>query len=157
MKTNLIQLLMVFAFGLISMNVQAQSKVDEDALKAFWKKVWQAYESGNDQKMFDFYADNASEITPDGNITNGKKAMIESWKEFMKMVDEKPKFTYENPTIRFISPDIAISTWDSSADIKIKGQQIGGKTKGMAVLHKIKGNWYIEFDSMTPVMQMHPN
>ncbi|HMG15506.1 MAG TPA: nuclear transport factor 2 family protein [Saprospiraceae bacterium] len=157
MKTNLVQLLMIVALGLANTSVHAQSKSEETAVKAFWKSVWQAYESDNPEKVFSFYSENACEITPDGMLTCGKKAMLENWKMFMQMVDEKPKFSYEDPLVRFITADIATITWNSNDDIKIKGQQVGGKTKGMALVHKINGKWLVEFDSITPVIQMHPN
>ena len=61
-------------------------------------------------------------------------------------------FPGANPKI-----DVAILVWDSSADIKIKGQQVGGKTKGMALAHRTAGKWLIEFDSITPVISMPGN
>jgi len=157
MKTNLFQLILLVAFGFLTNAVQAQTKADEAALKSFWKDVWTAYDSGNDDKMFAYYTENACEINPGGIITCGKKALIDSWNQFMKMVDTRPKFSFSDPSVRFITPEVGIISWDSGADIKIKGQQIGGKTKGMAVVHKINGKWLIEFDSLTPVMQMPSN
>lgn len=104
--------------------------------------------------MWAAYTDNAAEIGPDGSLTTGKQALRENWAAFMKMADAAPKFTYENPSVRMLTADVAILTWDSIADIKIGGQQVGGPTKGMAVLRKINGQWFIEFDSLTPKMQM---
>ena len=132
----------------------AQTKAEEAAVKKFWNDVNESYNSGNDEQMWATYTENAAEISPDGRLTAGKKSLRESWEMFMKMADEKPKFSYADPSIRFITPEVAIITWDSDTDIKIQGQQIGGKTKGMAVVHKIKGNWFVEFDALTPVMQM---
>ena len=70
------------------------------------------------------------------------------------MVDGTPKFTYQLTSSRMVTPEIAIITWDSDADIVIKGQQMGGKATGMAVLKKKGNGWQIQFDSMTPVMAM---
>lgn len=135
--------------------VQLQAQTDNQAtFEAYLKKVYDAYENGSDDVMWAYYTDNASEISPDGRLTNGKSAMKASWAEFMTMVDAKPTFTYALTSWRLIQPDVALVTWDSVADIKVQGQQYGGKTSCMAVLHKKKGEWYIEFDTMTPVLEM---
>ena len=41
-----------------------------------------------------------------------------------------------------------------TADIKIGGHQVGGKSTGMAVVRKINGQWKLEFDSITPQLGM---
>ncbi len=144
---------LVTLFATLSM-MSAQTKADEAAVKGFWKDIYEAYNAGDTEKMWAAYTENATEIGPDGSLTSGKKVLRESWEMFMKMVDEKPKFTYGNPLVQFITSDVAIITWDSDADIKIQGQQVGGKTRGMAVVHKIKGDWFVEFDSLTPIVTM---
>jgi len=135
-------------------SVQAQTAADATALKSFWKDVWQAYQTGNADKVMGAYTDQSSSITPDGRIQVGKDAMKADWENFMKMTDETPKFSYEEPTIRFITPDVAVVTYATEADIKIGGQQVGGRMIGLSVLHKINGKWMVETDSMTPVMTM---
>lgn len=119
-----------------------------------WKSTWDAYQAGDNKKMWAAYTNDAAEISPDGNITYGKKALKTSWEAFMKMTDKAPSFTYGDPQVRMLTNDIALIVWDSSADIQMGGQQVGGKTKGMAVVRKIKGQWFIEFDSLTPVIPM---
>jgi uncharacterized protein (TIGR02246 family) len=140
--------------ALCATTAQAQSATDVASVKSFWKEVWQSYQTGNTEQVMKVYTENSSSITPDGRIQVGKTAMKEDWENLMKMVDEAPKFTYEEPTIRLITPDVAIVTYSTEADIKMGGQQVGGKTIGMAVLHKINGKWMVESDSMTPVMPM---
>lgn len=137
-----------------SRSTGAQSNPDVTAIHTMWKNTWDAYQAGDTEKMWAAYTDDAAELGPDGNITFGKKALRESWEAFMKMADKAPTFTYGNPLVRILTSDIALIVWDSEADIQIGGQQVGGKTKGMAVLRKIKGVWKIEFDSLTPVMPM---
>lgn len=66
----------------------------------------------------------------------GIKNLEASWKMFDGMVDGTPKFTYQLTSSRMVTPEIAIITWDSDADIVIKGQQMGGKATGMAVLKR---------------------
>lgn len=153
--------LKIFTISLLSLftilsTLKAQNATDEAAVKAFWKDIYEAYNADDTEKMWAAYTENATEIGPDGSLTTGKKNLRESWDMFMKMADEKPKFSYTNPSVRFITPEVAIITWDSDTDVKIQGQQVGGKTRGMAVVHKIKGKWFVEFDSLTPVMQMPP-
>lgn len=116
--------------------------------------MYSAFISGNEKEGWNGYTDDATEIDPTGNVTFGKKALLDNWEAFMKMVDEKPKFTYSDVKVRMVSNDVAIAIYNTTADIKIKGQQIGGNTKGMAVLHKIKGAWKVVFDQLTPVMPM---
>lgn len=118
------------------------------------KEVYDAYESGDDEAMWAFYTEEASEISPDGTLAQGKAALKAGWAEFMKMVDSKPTFTYNLTSWRLLDPNIALLTWNSTANIMVQGQQFGGPSSCMAIVHKIKGKWMIEFDSMTPIMQM---
>lgn len=154
MKTLLLNLVLFFSLGFCAQTATAQTAADKAALETMWNSVLHAFDSGDMEAMWAAYTDDAAEIGPDGSLTSGKAALRASWDGFMKIVDEKPKFTYTNISYRFITPDVAIATWDGDADIKVGGQQVGGKTKGMAVLHKINGKWFIEFDSITPLMQM---
>ncbi len=153
MKTFSISSFTLMMAILFSTNLQAQ-KDNQATFEAYLKQVHDAYQSGNDEAMWAFYTDQAAEISPDGRLTSGIQALKASWNEFMKMVDSKPAFTYKLTSWRLITPDVALVTWDSSADIKIQGQQVGGSTICVAVLHKINGQWKIEFDGMTPVMPM---
>ena len=154
MKNIFFTTLFLSVFTLFAQTANAQTAADEAAIKTMWKETWEAYDAGNLEKMWAAYTDGAAEIGPDGSLTTGKKAMREGYEAFMKMVDAPPKFTYESPAVRVLTPEFAILTWDSSADIKIGGQQVGGKTKGMALVRKIKRQWKIEFDALTPVMEM---
>jgi hypothetical protein len=89
-------------------------------------------------------------------MIQGLKNLEMSWKAFDAMVDERPKFSYQLTSSRMVSPEIAVVTWNSDADIKVKGQQVGGPTIGLAVLKKKNDSWIILFDSMTPVMPAPP-
>jgi len=154
MKNILFNLLLCCVFALSTQIINAQTAADEATVKAFWKEVWQAYETGDINKVLPYYTDQAQEIGPDGRMLTGKTQLRENWEGFMKMLDAKPSFTSSEPNIRFITPDVVLITSDTQADIKMGGQQVGGKTKDTVLLHKIKGRWYVEFDSMTPVMEM---
>lgn len=124
------------------------------AVHAAVEQIYGAFISGEYEKGWAGYTEEATEIDPGGNMTIGKKALREGWDGFMKMADETPKFKYSNVQVRLLTSDVALAVWDSEADIKIKGQQVGGKAKGMAVLHKIGGQWKMEFDQITPMMPM---
>ncbi len=154
MKNTLFSILALLFCTFIAPNTQAQTADDEAAVKAFWQETWQAFEAGDYEKMWAAYTDNATEIGPDGSLTSGKKALREGWDAFMQMVDEKPRFTSENVNVRMLTADVAVLTWDSTADIKIGGQPMGGKTRGMGVVRKINGKWFVECDAMAPVMPM---
>ena len=130
------------------------ANANANAVHASITDIYGAFISGDDEKGWAGYTEEATEIGPDGSITFGKKALHDGWDAFMKVADEAPKFKYENVQVRMLSNDVALAVWDSEADIKIGGQQMGGKTKGMAVLRKIKGVWKIEFDSITPMVGM---
>ncbi len=153
MKTTLFSFIIFLGTMLFTQNAAAQ-KADQATFEAFLKQVYTAYQSSNENAMWDFYTDAASEITPDGLLTSGKQNLKAGWEEFMKMVDSRPTFTYKLTSWRLITPVVALVTWDSTADIKIQGQQVGGPSTCVALLHKINGQWKIEFDGMTPVMQM---
>jgi uncharacterized protein (TIGR02246 family) len=154
MKNILFSILALLFVSLFTSNANAQTAADETAVKTFWKQVWKAYEVGNVDEVMKIYADNATSITPDGRLQSGKAAMKEDWEAFTKMTDAPPKFTYEEPSIRVITADVAIVNYFTQADIKIGGQQVGGKMLGIAILHKVNGKWIVEADSMTPVMEM---
>ncbi len=124
------------------------------AVHAFITSSYEAFNQGNNDNGWSAYSEEAAEISPDGNITFGKKALLEGWDAFMKMADTTPQFKYENVLVRMLTNDVALVVWDSEADIKIGGQQMGGKAKGMAVARKIKGQWKLEFDSITPMLGM---
>ncbi|MDO8366100.1 MAG: nuclear transport factor 2 family protein [Saprospiraceae bacterium] len=125
-----------------------------NAVHAAITEAYDAFSTGNDEIGWAAYTEEATEIDPAGNVTFGKKNLREGWDAFMKVADEAPKFKYENVQVRMLTKDVALAVWDSEADIKVGGQQMGGKTKGMAVLRKIKGVWKIEFDSITPIVPM---
>ncbi|MEZ5042333.1 MAG: nuclear transport factor 2 family protein [Saprospiraceae bacterium] len=154
MRTNFFSVLFTaFAILCFVQNGQAQ-KENQATFEAYLAKVYDAYAATNDEAMWAFYTDAASEISPDGRLTEGKKTLKAGWDEFMKMVDSRPSFTYKLTSWRLITPDVALVTWDSTADIKVQGQQLGGPTNCIAVLHKINGKWLIEFDGMTPIIPM---
>ena len=154
MKNILFSILALLFVSLFTSNANAQTAADEATVKTFWKQVWKAYESGNIDEVMKVYTDNACSVTPDGRLQSGKSAMKEDWEAFTKMTDAPPKFTYEEPSIRVITADAAIVTYSTQADIKIGGQQVGGKMLGMAILHKVNGKWMVEADSMTPVIEI---
>ena len=154
MRNILFSILTLCVFALFTPNAQAQTAADEAALKRIWNECWAAYQELDLEKGLSFYTDNAVEIGPDGRKLSGKKELREAWEGFSKMLDEKPKFNPTNLAIRFITPDVALLDWDTESDLKLGGQQIGGKTKDMAVMHKVGGKWLIAFDSQTPVMDM---
>lgn len=152
MKTFIFGAITFFSVLFFVQNASAQD--NQATFESFLKKAYTAFESGNNDAIWAFYTDNAAEITPDGRLTSGKQALKAGWDEFMGMVDSKPTFTYKLTSWRLLTSDVALVTWDSTADIMVKGQQLGGPSTCVAVLRKIKGEWKIEFDGMTPVMQM---
>ena len=156
MKNLLVNSFFFAALVLSTQNLQAQAPKMENAetFKAYLKTIYTAYEKGNIEEMFSYYTQDAAEIGPDGSLTSGLAALKSSWASFEKMMDAKPKFTYNLTSSRMITPDVAIVTWDSEADIKIGGQQVGGKATAVAVLVKKGTRWMIEFDGLTPVIPM---
>lgn len=162
MKNILFSTLAIFSFC-FQMNAQSSGALwvgsrsatgEAKAVHAAIAQSYDAFIAGNMEKGFAVYTDDAVEIDPTGNMTVGKKAMLEGWEAFSKMADETPKFSYSNVQVRMLTNDVAIAIWDSEADIKIGGQQVGGKTKGSGVMRKINGSWKLEFDQLTPLAPM---
>ncbi|HRG69815.1 MAG: nuclear transport factor 2 family protein [Saprospiraceae bacterium] len=158
---NLISVFFVFSFFISSITLSnAQGKPaklpmeNKTTFETFLKDVYTLYEKHDYKALKNIYDRQAGEIGPDGMLIMGIKNLEASWKMFDGMVDGTPTFTYQLTSSRMVTPEIAIITWDSDADIKIKGQQIGGKATGMAVLKKKGNGWQIQFDTMTPVMAM---
>ncbi len=145
---------LLFAIG-FAVKLQAQSAADEAALRKMWNDVWQAYESGDEAKMWSFYSATACEIYPDGSMICGKENIRAGYETFKTMLEGTPSWSMSQPELRFVEPSVALVTADVTADIKLKGgQQIGGKSKFMVLVHKVNGQWLIEFDSQTPVIPM---
>lgn len=134
--------------------VHAQNPNTKAEVIQMFNEVADAFNKGQDARGFGYYTETATEISPDGTLSTGKAALKASWDGFMKMVDTRPTFVYTNPVVQVLTPNVAVITFDSEADIKIQGQQVGGKSKGIAVVHKINGKWYIESDAIIPIMPM---
>ncbi len=128
------------------------------AFEKFLTDVYNAYYEAFDKKTYKnfskFFSGNAAEIGPDGRLTYTLKTLKEVWAETDKMMDEKPSFKNKLTSSRMVNSEIAIITWDSEADVKIQGKQMGGMTTCMAVLKKSGESWVIEFDSATPAIPM---
>ncbi|MFN0037413.1 MAG: YybH family protein [Saprospiraceae bacterium] len=156
MKNILFSTLTLLFVSLFTFNATAQTaSKDEAAVLKMWDAVWQAYQSNDEAKMWSFYADNACEIYPDGNSACGLKSIREGYEMFKSMMEGTPSWTMTKPTITFLGSDVALLMSDVTADIKLKGgQQIGGPSKFATVIHKVKGQWLIVFNSQTPVLPM---
>ncbi|MCB0524848.1 MAG: nuclear transport factor 2 family protein [Saprospiraceae bacterium] len=161
--TNLIKsfaLIVAFTFA-AQMNAQTTAWVDAKSASSeakevhnFIHKSFTAFTAGDDDTAWAAYSENAAEVDPTGSITYGLPALKESWDAFMKMTDEKPSFTFGNVKVRMLTKDVALFSFDTEADIKMGGQQLGGKSQGVGVVKKSNGQWKIELDAMVPVMQM---
>lgn len=152
---NLAALLLLTA--LCASSTTAQTADDKASLTKMWNDVWVAYETGDEAKMWSFYAENACEIYPDGSSICGKQAIREGYDAFKGMLEGKPSWSMTPPTIQFIGSDVALLMSDVTSDIKLKGVgQIGGKSKFATIVHKVKGQWLIEFDSQTPLLPPPP-
>ncbi len=149
MKTISKTIIAFFIAGFFS--ATAQSKNDETAVENTFKAAYEAYNKGDSKAGIAFYSENASEVSPDGSIMSGKTALLKGWDAFMKMVDEKPSFRYSNLSVRFISSDVAILTWESNDEFKIQGQKVTGNMRCLGVMKKTNGKWLMEADSVTPI------
>lgn len=150
--TNYLKITAVLFFALGSLALRAQTATDQASVLKMWDEVWLAYES-NDAKMWDYYADNACEVYPDGSHICGKAAIKAGYEGFETMIEGKPSWTYTTPSVSFISPDVALLISEINSDIKLKGgQQIGGKMKFTALVKKINGRWLIVYDSQIPIL-----
>ncbi len=155
MKNIKINFLTLVCAVLFAFNANAQSNPNEKEVLKMWNDVWQSYEKGDEAKMWSFYAEDACEIYPDGSQLCGLKTIREGYEQFKDMLDGTPSWKLSTPTLNFVEPNVVILTADVESDIKLKGgMQIGGKSKFMALVHKVKGNWLIVFDSQTPVIPM---
>lgn len=156
MKNIFFNTLTLLFVSVLSFNAQAQNNAKEEAavLKG-WDEVWNAYQSGDEAKMWAYYADDACEIYPDGSMACGLKNIREGYEQFKSMMETAPSWIFDRPSLSFLGKDVAILVSDVTADIKLKGgEQVGGKSKFAVVLHKINGEWKIAFDCQTPVVPM---
>ncbi len=161
MKKIIYSILLCCAFTVFTTTLSGQAKPaklpmeNKVNFEKYLKEVYDAYERMDYKALKNnYYSRLAGEIGPDGSMIQGVKNLEASWKAFDAMLDERPHFTYQLTSSRMITNEIAIVTWNSDADIKVKGQQLGGKTIGMAVLKKKNESWVIEFDVITPIIPM---
>ena len=161
MKKFICLIILCSVFSICTNGLNAQAKPaklpmeNKASFEAFLKEVYTAYEK-QDYKALknNLYSRMAGEINPDGSMVQGMKSLEASWKAFDAMVDERPSFTYQLTSSRMITPEVGIITWTGDADIKVKGQQVGGKTNGVAVLKKKNNSWVVEFDALVPIIPM---
>lgn len=147
----------LFFLVFFSLQLNAQTAADKAEVLKMWDEVWHAYEA-DETKMWDYYADNACEVFPDGSHLCGKDALKAGYEAFKPMLEGKPSWTYTTPEVSFISPDVALLIADINVDMKLKdGQQIGGKMKFTCIVKKTSGRWLIVYDSQTPIMNMPGN
>ncbi|MEK7253107.1 MAG: nuclear transport factor 2 family protein [Bacteroidota bacterium] len=151
MKTAII-FFFLLAFGSLTKTASAQTADNQATFEAYLKKVYTAFETSGFEGLKKYYSPEATEISPDGRLTQGLAALQADWAAFEKMMDAKPKFTYKLTSWRLLTPEIAVITWDSEGEFSMQGQKIVGKNTSSAVLRKVKGNWLIEFDQLTPKM-----
>lgn len=134
---------------------KATAQTDNQAsFEAYLKTVYDAYASGGYDQLKKYYAPTASEIGPDGRLVAGLQNLQAAWLELDKMLDGKPKFTYHLTSWRLLKPDVAIITWDSDDEFQIHGQIINAKSTASAFLRKENGHWLIEFDQLTPKVDL---
>lgn len=149
---------LLFALLLAGISAQtstAQPTSAEAEVLKMWDAVWQAYESNDEAAMWAYYAPNACEIYPDGQVACGVETMKAGYEQFKTMLEGKPSWKYTKPSVQFLTADVALLIADVSSDMKLKGgQQIGGPTKFSAIIQRIGGQWRIVFDQQTPVLPM---
>lgn len=148
-------ILILLLAGLCSLTATAQTASDQADLLKGWENAWNGYKQGNEAAMWAAYADNACEVYPDGSSICGLANIKAGYAQFSGMLESQPSWSYSTPEVHFIDANNAIMFSDIVSDMKLKGgQQIGGKTKFVAVMHKQNGKWQIVLDTQTPVMQM---
>lgn len=148
---NAIRLLFL-ASVLFAQAASAQTADNQATFEAYLKKVYGAFETAGFDGLKKYYSPEATEINPEGRLSQGLAALEADWKEFEKMMDAKPKFTFKLTSWRLLTPEVALLTWDSEDEFYFQGQTMTSKNTSSAVLRKVKGNWLIEFDQLTPKM-----
>jgi ketosteroid isomerase-like protein len=163
MKNLLYTLILTMVASLSATNLSAQGKPvklpmeNKASFEKFLKEVYDAYDRKDYKALKNTYYDSrAGEINPDGSMIQGVKNLDIAWKGFDAMVDTKPTFTYQLTSSRMVDNEIGIITWNTDANIMVKGKQMGGKAIGMAVVKKKNESWQIQFDVLTPVIPMPP-
>ncbi len=126
----------------------------EKFLSDVYSAYYEAYDKKNYKNFVKYFSGSACEIGPDGTLTYTLKALKEMWPVMDAMMDSKPKFDNKLTSSRMITSDVALITWDSNADIMVKGTQVGGKATNAAILKKSGNNWVIEMDVVVPVIAM---
>lgn len=160
MKTTIFSALtIIFSAFVLNANAQTATKSNDEAVVLkFWNEVFAAYDKGDEATMWAAYDENACEIYPDGSHMCGLAALKAGYEQFKGMLEGTPSWKSGAPEIHFIDPNNALLISEVTSDLKLKGgQQIGGKMKFTALVHKANGKWKIVYDSQTPVMQMPGN
>lgn len=128
--------------------------VMEKFLSDVYNAYYEAYDKKNYKNFAKYFGGNACEIGPDVSLVYSLKSLKEMWPKMDQMLDSKPSFDYKLTSSRMITSDVALITWDVNSNILVKGNQVGGKMTGVAVLKKNGNNWSIEMDGIVPVIAM---
>ena len=107
--------------------------------------------AGDMDKASTFYTSQSALLSIDGSISFDKNATMEGWKAQLKMLDELPKFSYENLKVRMLGTDVALVVYEVELRYKYQGNVTVSKAIATDVLHKTDGKWLIELEQMTPI------
>lgn len=115
--------------------------------------LFQALNAGDMDKANAFYSDKATILMTSGSIIFNKNTVIETWKSQIKMLDELPKFSYDNLQVRLLGRDVALVVYQVEVGFKYQGNTTSNSATATDVLQKSNGQWLIELEQMTPVTQ----
>ncbi|NOT50869.1 MAG: SgcJ/EcaC family oxidoreductase [Chitinophagaceae bacterium] len=144
-----------------SMNVNAQKVSDADsiAIGKTYQQIMMAFARLDAATMANYYTENGTHISPDGQIVSGRAALKEFFEKLFAWFKTLPKpdktdMKHLNGSARYLSNDLIMTEYTEE-----RTDRFGNKAEKEAfafsvILKRTNGGWLCELVAMTPVKPM---
>lgn len=149
MKTSLFSAVLFSAFTLATPAMQAQTGSEENAIRTWLDAGFQAYLSGDMEKMLAYYNDDAVVIDWMGRRSDGKDALREAFKAEQEAPSTDVRAHILD--IRFLEPGIAVVCTELKGKSEMNGQPFEWTGNSTMLLSKKSGDWRIVLEQNTGV------
>lgn len=131
-------------------------QADIAAIRALGKEAYAAFGARDAARFAACYAEDVDFVSPYGMHIKGRKAVEQVHAELFKSWANMPKEKIEvgDPSIRFLSPEVAVCQWSHKETVEIDGKMTEQEATFLDVCQKVDGKWLVTGFSITPVMQI---
>ena len=139
-----------------SLSAQAISAADQKGIEECYNAFMAAFEKMDAAAIAPWLAENAEQITPEGNITRGRANVVANMAGYMAFLKSQPKpdkmeQKNVNTQTRYLSTDLILYTYTEEATVHFGDKANTQKTTTAVLLRKTGGKWLAELITLTPV------